>query len=157
MLNIHTTDRYDALGIVPPVPWTSCKGGCEGVGLHPMSFDKWDQLYNPPPLHPQQDANGMWETFPPPPKDGTVWVQCATCKGSQFRPHIPRPLARLLTFIYGYYYPVSWLWVRQCVKWDDDTFFTALKDTPHMIRFIWLNCAPYRSVYNRQYKDQPHD
>lgn len=139
---METTDRYEALGMLMPVPWTACKGGCEGIGVHPMRFESWEAAKDRPKLCPQIDEEGRWELFPP--EDGYVFVYCSRCGGSGLR--MPRLLARILGTLYGFYYPISWIWVRQQVRFDDESWWDAAKNTPHMIRFVWREYAGHRRM-----------
>ena len=138
---MELTDRYEALAMPLPVPWTVCRGGCEGVGVYPMSFEAWEADEERPAIHPQFDGC-KWEAFPP--EDGTVWALCPSCHGSGLR--LPRLLARVLGTIYGFYYPVSWLWLRQQVRFEDEDRIDAAKDTPRMVGTMWREATPYRRM-----------
>lgn len=141
---METTDRYDALGIPMPVPWTCCKGGCEGIGVHPMPFDEWDSptITRVPPVYPQKDLDDNWESWPP--EDGSVMVLCQRCGGTGLC--LPFRIAVVLEFIYSYYEPLAWIWTRQKVRFCDESRLDALKGTPFMVRHMWNELRPYRSL-----------
>lgn len=144
--NIEITDRYSALGIVPPCPWTGCRGGCEGMGVHPMRFADWlSSGPNRPDVVPQQDESGEWESFPP--SDGWLFVRCATCGGSARR--VDGLMGLLLDAVYVLYYPPKFaLWAAR----EDVEFGGRTATWPYparlawWLRFIWREEAPRRRL-----------
>ncbi|MDP9437540.1 MAG: hypothetical protein M3P49_02150 [Actinomycetota bacterium] len=139
---IEFTDRYDALGILP-TPWTACKGRCAAVGIYPMPFDIWTTTVPRLTIVPQlSDDLSVWDGFPP--EDGTVWVSCPECHGTGRR--FGGLLGYYLDVLHSYYQPLSWLWKRVRVRWDNETVFEAMKDTPRMVSAMWRTNKRHRGA-----------
>lgn len=152
---IEFVDRYGAMGIPSPNAWTGCKGGCEGVGIHPQRFEQWEGTPEAkrPRLCPQRDENGAWSPFPP--EDGWAWVYCAGCGGTGRK--IGGGLGRVLDYVHTYYYALWWpLWAARneletgfATTGNGSRLRTALADLPHNVRFIWREQKAQRSLLKR--------
>lgn len=128
MSEIEFTDRYEGMERRPS-PLTSCKGGCEAIGIHPIRFAAWEQIeHNVPRICPQRDENDRWESFPPP--DGWLFVYCATCGGSGRR--VDGRVGRMLDKLYRLYYAMWFpFWaIRQ-------TDGHGIRKFTWWFRFIW--------------------
>ena len=82
------TDRYDALGILPPDPKTMCKGQCEGTGWIPVYMSKGEHNDSPDRLHKDDETDpvliALWEVAEKanPADDGYHFVKCPDCNGT---------------------------------------------------------------------------
>lgn len=133
MTSVEFVDRYSGMGRRPS-PLTSCKGGCEAVGLYPMRFEKWEERHlvegDAPHICPQADLDGHLEPFPPTEEDAWVFVYCSTCGGTGRRVsgHLGRTLDKLYRVYYCAWFPF-WA-IRQ-------TEGHGIRKLPWWFRFIW--------------------
>lgn len=152
---IEVVDRYSALGIVPPSPWTVCRGQCEGIGIYPVGFEEWEAMGGRQPrVVPQQDEEGRWESFPP--ADGWLFVECEVCRGTGRR--MPGKAGLLLDLVHTFYYSVRWpIWAFRnelesgfATPEGGDRRRTAVLSLPHNFRFIWWEEAGKRRALLRK-------
>ena len=70
---LEATDRYDALGIIPPPPAECCAGQCEGTGWIPVQAQDADER-----------LRTLWRDAETacPASDGWHFVKCPDCGGT---------------------------------------------------------------------------
>jgi len=84
MAEIEFTDRYKALGMLPPDLETMCEGQCEGTGFVPIYMPH----VNPGDCHPAEETDPefirLWFEAEKvhPSDDGYHFVKCPDCKGT---------------------------------------------------------------------------
>lgn len=93
-VEIHFTDRYDALGIPHPDPKTMCRGHCEGTGWVPVYKKEGDSRYGEEGHchcieegEEDERLTNRWHEAEEksPTDDGWHFVVCPDCEGSGVR------------------------------------------------------------------------
>ncbi|WP_433357669.1 hypothetical protein ACQP25_44730 (plasmid) [Microtetraspora malaysiensis] len=90
---VQFTDRYDALGIKPPLVLTVCRGQCEGTGAVPVFVDSEARRAERKRRgrtrciiedEPDPRLRALWEQAEAedPADDGWHFVRCPACEGT---------------------------------------------------------------------------
>lgn len=140
-----------------PNPWTMCRGGCEGVGVYPLPYERWVERWPMLAVVPQRDEFDCWEPWPP--VDGAVIVRCPECWGSGRR--VEGAFGYCLDVLHTYWHVIKWpAWAFKVEISDGFVspegagrwrrVATALRTLPHNVRWDLGEQARQRRLLRRR-------